>query len=152
MENLIGILIMVALFVISALKKKQVPGGDDAPAPKKARGNPMDDEIYSPFKGVFDDDEEAKEQEVVTSETIDNNEARDFKRAAFVKDDYVFTANTSPGDKRRQRKNKTPGRQANLKSQETKPYDLPDLTDHPLEWFDLRKAVIYSEILKRRDY
>jgi len=147
--EIIYIVVMLAIFIFSALKKKKAAGSD---MPEREVENPMD-EVFSPFKEIFEDEElESPRRETVPPSKPKAETRETLKDAPFVKEDYVFTSNTAPGDARRQRKNKTPGRQTVLKSD----YDLPATDEtapqHPLEWFDLRKAVIYSEILKRPDY
>lgn len=121
--------------------------------PEREVDNPMD-EVFSPFKEIFGDDEEEEEKKAEPAPVAEESKKgrKDIKDAPFVKEDYVFTSRTSPGDARRQRKNKKPGRQKVLKSEESLPneYEQTDAGLH--EWFDLRKAVIHSEILKRPDY
>jgi len=152
--EIIYIIIMVVIFIFSALKSKKGKRGD-APLPESDSGSPMD-EVFSPFKDIFDDEEEEfrREEPERTSPPEPAYEAsgrKDLKDAPFVKEDYVFTANTSPGDARRQRKNKAPGRKTQLQSENDMAY--ADKTGTELvEWFDLRQAVIHSEILKRPEY
>jgi hypothetical protein len=158
MDGIVGeviyIVIMLVIFIFSALKSKKGKRGD-TPVPERDSDNPMD-EVFSPFKDIFDDKEETSDREeperAPRSEPAYATSGRkDLKDAPFVKEDYVFTANTSPGDSRRQRKNKTPGQQKDLQSESDLAY--ADKTGSELaEWFDLRQAVIYSEILKRPDY
>ncbi|PWE00974.1 hypothetical protein [Marinilabilia rubra] len=149
--EIIYIIIMLVIFIFSALKKKKGRGGE-MPEPDREVENPMD-EVFSPFKEIFGDDEEEEEKPQPAPVAREfKNGRKDFKDAPFVKEDYVFTSNTSPGDARRQRKNKTPGRQTVLKSEESMPNESEQTDSGLHEWFDLRKAVIHSEILKRPDY
>ena len=160
MDDVIGgivyIVIMLAIFIFSAFRKKK-EGSENMPAPEEGgRENPMD-EVFQPFKDVFSDEEEdevaPEKQPAKTTSTGSGSEysgRTDSHGTPFVKDDYVFTSRTSPGDKRRQRINQKPGQQTSLKSEEDQP-EMQQSGGAP-DWFDLRKAVIFSEILKRPDY
>ncbi len=134
------------------------------PQPEGETWNPMD-EVFSPFRGVFEDEEDKEKEENQKSfedaksptkqnqySSPDEKGTGKNKRGAFVKEDYVFTAETAPGDKRRQRINRSPGKQTVLKSEEDLSSDFGHHSSELSEWFDLRQAVIYSEILKRPDY
>lgn len=149
--EIIYIIVMLVIFIFTALKKKKGREGEMT-EPEREVENPMD-EVFSPFKEIFGDDDE-EEYEPQPSPTVEGagRGRTDLKDAPFVKEDYVFTSNTAPGDARRQRKNKKPGRQTFLKSEELLPLEYEETDAGLHEWFDLRKAVIYSEILKRPDY
>ncbi|WP_462318966.1 hypothetical protein [Marinilabilia sp.] len=147
--EIIYIIIMLAIFIFSALKKKKGREGESA-EPEREVENPMD-EVFSPFKEIFGDDDE-EEYKPQPAPVKNEREGKNLKDAPFVKEDYVFTSNTAPGDARRQRKNKTPGRQTILKSEESLPNEYEETDAGLHDWFDLRKAVIYSEVLKRPDY
>ncbi len=159
MDDVIGgivyIAIMLAIFIFSAFRKKK-EGNENVPAPEGGKENPMD-EVFQPVKEVFGDgDEEADEESggpVTSHSAKDDGEKgrKSFEGAPFVKDDYVFTSETNPGDERRQRINQKPGQQTSLKSEQNQPEQQRSGGGAP-EWFDLRKAVIFSEILKRPDY
>lgn len=155
--EIIYIIIMVVIFIVSALRKKK-PQRDEMPVPEEQESRSPFDEVFSPFKEIFEDEEptpqesprkqQPKEEPVAVDKGIKN-----LKGAPFVKEDYVFTASASPTDARRQRKNQAPGRQENLKSEESgtlreKKEGQANLND----WFNLKEAVIFSEILKRPDY
>ncbi|MGM0375429.1 MAG: hypothetical protein ACQEQ0_01485 [Bacteroidota bacterium] len=152
--GIVYIVIMLAIFIFSAFRKKK-EGNEDVPAPEGGRANPMD-EVLQPFKDVFDDEEEEKsdgERGPEPSHSARNEREEGRKRfdgTPFVKEDYVFTSKTSPGDKRRQRMNQKPGQQTSLRSEQDQPEQ--QRSEGPPEWFDLQKAVIFSEILKRPDY
>ena len=159
MDDVIGgivyIVIMLAIFIFSAFRKKK-EGSENMPAPEEGgRENPMD-EVFQPFKDVFEDEAEGPskdEEEPVAKHSARDQREEDRKSldgAPFVKDDYVFTSETSPGDKRRQRMNQKPGQQTSLKSEQNQPEQQRAVG--PPDWFDLQKAVIFSEILKRPDY
>lgn len=158
MDDVIGgivyIVIMLAIFIFSAFRKKK-EGNENVPAPEGGKENPMD-EVFQPFKEVFGEEEEeasSEESEPAPSHSTRNQREgsrKSFEGAPFVKDDYVFTSETSPGDKRRQRMNQKPGQQTSLKSEEDQPEQQQ--SEGAPDWFDLRKAVIFSEILKRPDY
>lgn len=144
--EILYIIIMLAIFIFSAFRKKKVAGGN---MPEEKEFNPME-EIFTPFEDLIEEPEEEpkppKEEATLSSapNTIENY--------PFVKEDYVFTSNTSPEDIRRQRKNKKSKRQTVLRSEEEN-LKFDELSDeHLLKNFDLRKAVIYSEILKRPEY
>ena len=145
--EIIYIIVMVAIFIFSALKKKKAPGEN---IPEKEVPNPMD-EIFSPFEELLNPEKEDESPKTERSQpTHSVNEA--IKNYPFIKEDYVFTANTSPEDIRRKRKNKSSSRQAVLKSDDGQPVNQATSAEHPFKRFDLKKAVIYSEILKRPDY
>ncbi|MFW5754009.1 MAG: hypothetical protein ACOCV9_04330 [Marinilabiliaceae bacterium] len=153
--GIVYIVIMLAIFIFSAFRKKK-EGDENVPDPEGGRENPMD-EVFQPFKDVFSDEEEEEvpyeKQPARTSSPKSRSKyfgRTDLDGAPFVKDDYVFTSETSPGDKRRQRKNQKPGQQTSLRSETDQPEKLH--SGGPPEWFDLQKAVIFSEILKRPDY
>ena len=150
--EIIYIVIMVVIFLVSALRKKK---GNRETVPDSERGekNPMD-EVFQPFKDVFSDEEDQEtvpEKQPASESNAQYADRKNLDDAPFVKDDYVFTSKTSPGDKRRQRKNKNPGKQNVLKSEQDQPEGTQRQEGAP-EWFDLRKAVIFSEILKRPEY
>ncbi|MFW5890066.1 MAG: hypothetical protein ACOCTO_01605 [Marinilabiliaceae bacterium] len=153
--GIVYIVIMLAIFIFSAFRKKK-EGDENVPAPEGGRENPMD-EVFQPFKDVFSDEEEdevsPEKQPAKTSSSRRGPQysgRTDSHGEPFVKEDYVFTSETSPGDKRRQRKNQKPGQQTSLRSETDQPEKLH--SGGPPEWFDLQKAVIFSEILKRPDY
>lgn len=162
MDDIFGeifyIIILLVIFIFSAFKKKK-PQEDDMSVPGGEAENPMD-EVFSPFKDVFGDEdeeeeekEEAKKSREAAGTPVKGSSGRGRKNlegAPFVKEDYVFTSETSPGDKRRQRKNQAPGRQTSLRSEQDQPEE--HWSDRGVEWFDLKQAVIFSEILKRPDY
>jgi hypothetical protein len=152
MDDIFGevvyIIIMLVIFIFSVLRKKKTERGN-IPVPDDERSNPKDEE-FSPFKEIFGDEEEPERS--VSAEPVTVSEKRkDLKGAPFVKDDYVFTANTAPGDTRRKRRSKMPSQSGGPESKEDLNYKPDARADHS-EWFDLRKAVIYSEMLKRPDY
>jgi hypothetical protein len=150
--DIIYILVMLAIFIFSALKKKKRVSEDEIPVPEREGKSPMD-EVFSPFKDIFDDEEEEKKKETAATTPSPENRKENLRGSPFVKEDYVFTSNTSPGDARRQRRNRTPGRQPFLKSGETESIEgEEEAYSEEEEWFDLRKAVVFSEILKRPDY
>lgn len=154
--EIIYIIIMVAIFIFSALRKKK-PQQDDMPVPEdRESGNPFD-EVLSPFKEIFGDDDsgsqQQNQQQPQTEPAAVDRQEKNLKDAPFVKEDYVFTSRTSPQDARRQRKNQAPGRQENLKSQESHSREEEEEAQQNINnWFNLRDAVIHSEILKRPDY
>ncbi|MGQ1890187.1 hypothetical protein ACT29H_07065 [Thermophagus sp. OGC60D27] len=152
--EIIYIIVMLAIFIFSAFKKKKATGDN---IPQSEVPHPMD-EVFSPFDELLETEnidpprvEPPKEEETVPPAHATRSSVKDYP---FVKKDYVFTSNTSPEDLRRQRKNKTSyHRQTHLKSEEDLPISEGDPTaSHPFRNFDLRKAVVYSEILKRPDY
>jgi hypothetical protein len=142
---------MLAIFIFSALKKKKKGRENEIPEPEREMKNPMD-EVFSPFKDIFGDEEAKKKKESAVTPSSPENRKESLRETPFVKQDYVFTSNTLPGDARRQRKNKAPGRQSFLKIEETGSFEGEEAYSEEEEWFDLRKAVIFSEILKRPDY
>jgi hypothetical protein len=154
--EIIYIIIMVAIFIFSALRKKK-PKGDDMPAPEDRESESPFDEVFSPFKEIFGDDEttsQKQDQQQPQTEPVSvNRKGKKLKDAPFIKEDYVFTARTSPQDARRQRKNQAPGRREKLKTEESKiSREEEEAQQNINNWFNLRKAVIHSEILKRPDY
>lgn len=155
--EIIYIIIMLVIFIFSALKRKK-PERNDMPMPEDQESRSPFDEVFSPFKEIFEDEEpvpqKSPQQPIAEEQPVPpGKQIRDLKDAPFVKEDYVFTANTSPADARRQRKNRAPGRQEKLKSEEIDALKTEEdgrAVNH--DWFKLREAVIYSEILKRPDY
>lgn len=155
--EIIYIIIMVAIFIVSALRKKK-PQRDEMPVPEDQESRSPFDEVFSPFKEIFEDEEPSprmapqKQQSEEEPAAVDKG-IKNLKGAPFVKEDYVFTASASPTDARRQRKNQAPGRQENLMSEETGSLRVRQENQEDInDWFNLREAVIYSEILKRPDY
>ncbi|PRZ01323.1 hypothetical protein [Marinilabilia salmonicolor] len=155
--EIIYIIIMVVIFIFSALKRKK-PERNDMPVPEDQESRSPFDEVFSPFKEIFEDEEPIPQERPQKQQSEEEPAAVDkarksLKGAPFVKEDYVFTANASPTDSRRQRKNQSPGRQENLKSEESGSLGVKKEVHNNLnDWFDLKEAVIYSEILKRPDY
>jgi len=150
--EIIYIIIMVAIFIFSALRKKK-PKQDEMPVPENRESDNPFDEVLSPFKEIFgDDDTASQEQKPQTEPAKADRQEKNLKDAPFVKEDYVFTSRTSPQDARRQRKNQAPGRQEKLKSEESENSREKKAQQNMNSWFNLREAVIYSEILKRPDY
>jgi hypothetical protein len=153
--EIIYIIIMVAIFIFSALRKKK-PKQGDMPVPEDRESESPFDEVFSPFKEIFEDDEPESQQnsqnQPQTRQVTPEGQEKNLKGSPFVKEDYVFTSRTSPQDARRQRKNRAPGRQEKLKSEETESYQEMEATRKHADWFNLKDAVIYSEILKRPDY
>ncbi len=154
--EIIYIIIMVAIFIFSALRKKK-PREEDMPVPEDHQSENPFDEVFSPFKEIFGDDERAPKKETQqqpqTEPEIVNRNEKKLKDAPFIKEDYVFTSRTSPQDVRRQRRSQTPGWQDKLKFQESEIFRKEEEEQKNINsWFNLREAVIYSEILKRPDY
>ncbi len=154
--EIIYIIVMIVIFIFSALKKKK-PKEHEMPAPEDRESENPFDEVFRPFREIFEDEDtqphESPQKNGQPEPAMTDKGSKNLKDAPFVKEDYVFTANTSPGDARRQRKNRAPGRQEKLKSEEQEGLNREDERGGSgNDWFNLREAVIYSEILKRPDY
>jgi hypothetical protein len=149
--DIIYIIVMLAIFIFSALKKKKRVNEDEIPVPEREVENPME-EVLSPFEDILRDDEGKKKEDVAVTTSSSENRQKNLRGTPFVKKDYVFTSNTLPGDARRQRKNRASGRQSFFKSEKKEFFEEEEPYREEEEWFDLRKAVVFSEILKRPDY
>ncbi len=152
--DIIYILLTLAVVLFAAFRKKKV-SGQVAPSPEKEAHDPLN-EVFPTLKDLFGgeretfphpyDDEEDKEEEAEAS-TFAPKMAGNLKGVPFVNEGYVFSARAGADDSRRQRKI---------------PKKMPVVTEprkgtgdgdyYGTEYFDLRQAVIYSEILKRPDF
>ncbi len=148
--DIIYLVLMVAVVLFSALRKKKAPR-QEVPEPNGEVRDPMD-EIFPTLKDLFGGEEGVEKpltEQAESHQPLVNIEKTDEqkKESPFLKSDYVFSARSSMNDVRRQRR-----------IYKKKPMDLESQVygegghSEKMEDFDLQQAVIYSEILKRPDF
>jgi hypothetical protein len=148
--DIIYLVLMVAVVLFSAFRKKKTTK-QGLPEPHREVRDPMD-EIFPTLKDLFNGEEGEEKPLTEQAEShlplvsIEKTDKRK-KESPFLKADYVFSARSSMDDVRRRRR--IPIKKAlDLDSQEQGDFCQSDV----IEDFDLQKAVIYSEILKRPDF
>jgi hypothetical protein len=148
--DIIYLVLMVAVVLFSALRKKKAPQ-QGVPEPHGEVRDPMD-EIFPTLKDLFTGEEGVEKPLTEQAEShppLIDMEKRDEKKkeSPFLNSDYVFSARSSMDDVRRRRR-----------IPKKKPLDLSSQvhgdfgSSENIEDFDLQQAVIYSEILKRPDF
>ena len=149
--DIIYIVLTLVVVLISALRKKKAPQKPES-APHREVGDPMD-EVFPTLRDLFTEPEE--EAPVAPSaESLDSIESQGQPETVsgspgnpFVRSDYKFPSSSSAGEASRQRKMRK--KKSELTRVRTQ-IDEEDVKEQ--ESFDLKRAIVYSEILKRPDF